>query len=125
MSEGTTVSTRSRIEGYGKGEWGPTWNDVRRTAQLLEEEYGVRLQFVIDPGQVGMRYAGNLMHIRVRAYHRDAGDFDGHWAASSMGGNAGTKTMPAAMYLALLNMQEILDGQSAGSNDPSEEPLPF
>lgn len=125
MSQEKTADLRSKIEGYGKGDWGPSWQDVRRTAALLEDEYGVRLQFVIDPGQVDMRYKGHLMHIRVRAYRRDSGEFEGHWAASSMGGNAGSKTMPAAMYMALLNMDDILDGLRVIENDPSQEPLPF
>jgi len=123
MSTEFEAKERREKEGYARGEYGPTWYDVRKLASAMEDQYGVRIQFVIDPAHLTHRYRMNHLHIRVKAHRRQDPETAPAWASASMGGNSGSKTMPASMYHALLNLDAILAGTGTQGEDPFNLPL--
>jgi hypothetical protein len=87
-------------------EGGPTYADARAQAQELEEETGLRVGFLLEPENVQHRWSRGRMH--VRAWLSASGPWEPgtYWAGVPLGGNSGTRTLPAAMVRALTELHQ-------------------
>jgi len=97
-----------QLASKGDGVNGPSYADVRWLADVVEQEHNVRIQFQVCPGHVARRWAYGLFWVRAQCVRPPDAPGDEVWAGAAWGGNAGARTMPAAMVAALLAADEKL-----------------
>lgn len=98
-----------QLASTGEGVSGPSYFDVRELLTELEQEFGLRTQWMIDPAHATDRWKAKQMWIRLRCYKPGSkGHFD-HWSGVGLGGNGDATTMPAAMLAALLAAWDELE----------------
>lgn len=122
MTRGKRSMASADPRSSGDGVSGPSYSDVRYLLQDLEAEYAVRTQWLIDPAHATDRWKGPVFHVRLRAYKPGSKGHGDEWASASMGGSAGSATMPGAMVSCCVDMadqlqmrleREILSGTQA------------
>ena len=90
---------------------GPTWNDVQSTVEALETQSGAQVVLRVRFYKAGPK--GHRSASVVAAACRGAGASATEIAYGYYGfrGAGGASTMPAAMYMALLMLQDKLDAR--------------
>jgi hypothetical protein len=90
------------------GGQGPTYWDVERLLESVERVYNVKVVFLITCMKTG--YAGQLTwYVRANGHEpKHLDKLPRNVGAANFRGNDGASTMPAAMYLALVRLDEQL-----------------
>lgn len=108
MTRGKANDKARALNSTGDGQSGPSYADVRYLCTEMEQEYQVRLQWLIDPSNATERWNGPQMWIRLRAYRAGSHGHGDEWAGAALGGNSGSATMPGAMVAACVAMADQL-----------------
>ena len=91
---------------------GPTWADVQDTVSIIEGESGLQVVFKVRFYKAGKLGARNASVVAEACRGAGARAETVAWGWHDFRGPSGAKTMPAAMYMALLRLQDKLDDRA-------------
>lgn len=101
------------------GQYGPSWWDVEAAVASLEDEYDCQVAFNITFTQIGSERrpswwvnAGAYQRRRLTAPARAYGGY-------GFKGNSGSKTMAAAMLMAVLRLRDGLEAKTEEAQQAS------
>ena len=98
-----------QLASTGEGVSGPSYFDVRELLVELEQEFGLRTQFIIDPENVTERWKFKRMWVRLRVYKGGSHGHGDKWYGHALGGNSDAQTMPACMLAVVLTAWDELE----------------
>jgi len=106
-----------QLASTGEGVSGPSYFDVRELLLELEREFGIRVQFIIDPANATERWQSKQMWIRLRCYKPGSKGHGDVWYGVGLGGHSDATTMPAAMLAGVLEAWDGLEQLRAAAHD--------
>lgn len=93
-------------DGFAQGSNGPSWFEVCQFCTEFEATLSLRVGFTVHPAHALRRYEAGALWVRASCYDPDTKRSDVVVGGAQFKGNSGTKTFPAAMYAALLDVWE-------------------
>jgi hypothetical protein len=103
----------------GKGYEGPTYGDIRALCAEFEQTFGRKVDFLLGPEDVPLRWRRSRMWVRCRAYTGENPFVGAWWGGAPLGGNGGARTLPGAMLAALEGVWRIAEREGMFPSEPS------